>query len=374
MYHAVCLQDLLEVQLLLGDSAPELARRCRGPHGRACWNTCCSGDGDLPLLGPTAGWARSTIAALLNACRGAVGPLPAPGGPPSGTAASSPCERGAVRAVVRAGPHGPDYMLGHAHADLLSFELSHGSRRLVSDTGTALYDPGPERQQLRSTAAHNTLQIDAAEQLEAWGSFRVGRRGRAQVDARGGDGAWDWVSASCDAYQWLPGRPRHARLLAVSEHAVLVLDAVTGTGEHAIASRLHLHPDHPDRETQVLALCAEPRRRGAPYHERFGETREMGCLEVAATAELPWVGGWLIVCSGAADAGVSDEVVCDVRMNDGIVQLRCSGGLSSRARPRSNPPPATCRSRSAARSSFRPPCRRTPLRGDGATVLRSYVP
>jgi uncharacterized heparinase superfamily protein len=325
MYHAVCLQDLLEVQLLLGDRAPGWIGDAVGRMGGVL-EALLLGDGDLPLLSD--GWLGEVdVAALLNACRGAVGPLPAPAAPErhSGLVA---LRRGAWRAVVRAGPHGPDYMLGHAHADLLSFELSHGSRRLISDTGTALYDPGPERSHLRSTAAHNTLQIDAAEQLEAWGSFRVGRRGRAQVDALGGDDAWDWVSASSDAYQWLRGRPRHARLLAVSEGAVLVLDAVTGGGRHAIASRLHLHPDHPDRQTQVLALCAEAQRRETPYHERFGERREMTCLEVAATAELPWVGGWLILCSGDSDADSSAEVTCDLRMNDRIVQLSCSGGLS----------------------------------------------
>jgi uncharacterized heparinase superfamily protein len=325
MYHAVCLQDLLEVQLLLGDTAPGwLADAVRRMGGML--ESLQLGDGDLPLLGD--GWLGEVdVGALLDACRAAVGPLPAPAAPERHSGLVR-LQRGALRAVVRAGPHGPDYMLGHAHADLLSFELSLGSRRLVSDTGTAGYDPGPQRRHLRSTAAHNTLQIDAVEQLETWGSFRVGRRGRAQVDARGSDGAWDWVSASCDAFQWLRGRPRHARLLAVSERVVLVLDAVMGRGEHEIASRLHLHPDHPDGETQVLALCAEARRGRAPYHERFGETREMNCLEVAATAELPWVGGWLIVCNEAAGANRSGEIECNVRMNDGIVQLDCSGALS----------------------------------------------
>ena len=40
------------------------------------------------------------------------------------------------------------------------------SRRVVTDTGTSLYDPGPERQHLRSTAAHNTIQIDAEEGIQ----------------------------------------------------------------------------------------------------------------------------------------------------------------------------------------------------------------
>lgn len=324
MYHAICLQDLLEVHLLLGSRAPgwltDAVARMAG-----LLDYLLLGDGDLPLLGD--GWLGEVDPNhLLAACRDATDALATPVDPErhGGLVA---LRSGAVRAVLRAGPHGPDYMLGHAHADLLSFDLSLGSRRVVTDTGTALYDPGPERQHLRSTAAHNTVQIDGEEQLEAWDSFRVGRRGRARVIAQGDDGAWNWVWAASDAFQWLSGRPLHARLLAVSEGAALVLDAVTGTGAHAIASRLHLHPDRPDTETRVVALGAEAKRGKAPYHERFGETRDMTCLEVAATAGLPWVGGWLILLGAASLESVSAAVECDLRMNDGIVRLRCSGGF-----------------------------------------------
>ena len=77
----------------------------------------------------------------------------------------------------------------------------------------------------------------------------------------------------------------------------------------------------------MLALRAEAQRGVAPYHERFGETREMTRLEVALEAELPWVGGWLILCGGEFLETGSAEIECDLRMNDGIVQLRCGGGF-----------------------------------------------
>jgi uncharacterized heparinase superfamily protein len=329
MYHAVCLQDLLEVQLLLGDGAPAWLGDAVARMG-GFLEYVRLGDGEIPLLGD--GWLGAVDSEhLLATCREVAGSLPTPAAPErhSGLVALG---RGAVRAVMRAGPHGPDYMLGHAHADLLSFDLSVGSRRVVTDTGTALYDPGSERQALRGTAAHNTLQVDGQEQIEAWGSFRVGRRGRAQVCAHGAEGAWSWIWAASDAFHWLLGRPRHARLLAVSERAVLVLDALTGSGTHAITSRLHLHPDRPDRETRVVALGAEARPRGAAYHERFGETREMTRLEVEASAELPWVGGWLILFSGAPDESPFAEVECDLCMIDGIVRLQCRGRFELTAR------------------------------------------
>jgi uncharacterized heparinase superfamily protein len=326
MYHAICLEDLLEVQLLLGDDAPawlsDAVSRMAG-----LLEAVLLGDGEIPLFGDA--WlAEVDSQRLLAACRGAVGPLQPPRSPEqhSGLIALA---RGDYRAVMRAGPHGPDYMLGHAHADLLAFELSSATSRVVCDTGTALYDPGPEREQLRATAAHSTVQVDKAEQIEAWGSFRVGRRGRACVRAMGGDGPWTWVWASSNAFEWLPGRPRHDRLLAVSADAVLVLDTITGSGSHEIASRLHLAPGAPDKRTRVLALGSNAIERMAPYHEHFGETQERARLDVESTVELPWVGGWLIRCDIPEN---SPEVACDLFSHDGIVQLECTGGFEVSAR------------------------------------------
>ncbi|UCE87711.1 MAG: heparinase II/III-family protein, partial [Deltaproteobacteria bacterium] len=202
--------------------------------------------------------------------------------------------RGETCAVFRAGPHGPDYQLGHAHGDLLSFEVSHGAARIVTDTGTGAYDAGPVRARIRSTRAHNTLAVDEQEQLEAWGSFRVGRRGRARVLRWGSDAHCSWIWAAHDAYRRLPGRPVHHRLLAVADAWVLVLDAVLGAGRHRVASHVHLHPRLPSGTARVVPLGAACGRRAVPLYERFGETQEMAELFVEAGPELPWAGGWLI--------------------------------------------------------------------------------
>jgi hypothetical protein len=199
-----------------------------------------------------------------------------------------------VRAVVRAGPHGPDHQLGHAHADLLSFELSRGAQRLVTDTGTGVYAAGPARAWLRSTAAHNTVQLDGAELLETWSSFRAGRRGRARCHGRGEAGGFAWIHASHDGWRWLPGAPVHHRLLAVRDDAALVVDLVAGGGRHRIESRLHLHPDAPPSALSVHPLAGTLERRSAPYHERFGETRTRAVLVATADAPLPWLGGFWV--------------------------------------------------------------------------------
>jgi hypothetical protein len=221
--------------------------------------------------------------------------------------------------VIRCGPHGPDHQLGHAHADLLSFDASRGAVRVVTDTGTGVYAAGPVRERLRSTAAHNTIALDGVELLEAWSSFRAGRRGRARCHARGEDARFVWLWASHDAYAHLVGAPRPHRLLAVSEEALLVLDAVLGTGRHRVASHLHLHPDLPEGTAHVEALGAQARAYRAPLHERFNETREMTELRVEAEAELPWAGGWWIELGGGGRPAV------ELRFERGALQAVIAG-------------------------------------------------
>jgi uncharacterized heparinase superfamily protein len=199
-----------------------------------------------------------------------------------------------VRCVLRTGPHGPDYQLGHAHADLLSFDASFGALRVVTDTGTGVYAEGPVRRHLRSTSAHNTIQLDDAELLEAWSSFRSGRRGRARVVARGENERFAWLVAQHDGYAWLAGSPRPQRLWLVGDDEIWVLDAVLGSGRHRIANRLHLHPDAKQVEPSILALGGDAREATAPLHEHFNQTREMRQIVAEAEAALPWLGGfWL---------------------------------------------------------------------------------
>jgi hypothetical protein len=77
----------------------------------------------------------------------------------------------------------------------------------------------------------------------------------------------------------------------------------------------------------VSALGADPQLRRVPYYERFGETREMTRLEVEASAELPWVGGWLIPIHADAVDGDASDFSCDLRVQEGQVQLRCTGSV-----------------------------------------------
>ena len=65
--------------------------------------------------------------------------------------------------VCDAAPIGPDYLPGHAHGDLLSFELSLGGHRVFVDSGVESYEADELRRYCRSTRAHNTVELDGAD-------------------------------------------------------------------------------------------------------------------------------------------------------------------------------------------------------------------
>jgi hypothetical protein len=50
-------------------------------------------------------------------------------------------------------------------------------------------------------------------------------------------------------------------------------------------------------------------------------------LEAEVTAELPWVGGWLIPIGGESVDGGASELTCDVSLRGERVQLRCTGSF-----------------------------------------------
>lgn len=145
--------------------------------------------------------------------------------------------------VCDAAPIGPDYIPGHAHGDLLSFELSLAGQRVFVDAGVHDYEASALRRYCRSTAAHNTVEVDGADQCEFWAAFRVARRGRPRDVAWTPLGAGFALEAWHDGYERLPARARHRRRFRWHPHGVLLVrDEVTAARPVEIRSRLHLHP------------------------------------------------------------------------------------------------------------------------------------
>ena len=146
--------------------------------------------------------------------------------------------------VCDAAPIGPDYVPGHAHGDLLSFELSFAGQRVFVDAGVHDYEVGEARRTCRSTAAHNTVELEGKDQCEFWGAFRVARRGRPRDVHFAQEGEGFRLEAWHDGYERLAGAPRHRRRFRWHPHGVLMIrDWVTADRSVTARTRLHLHPD-----------------------------------------------------------------------------------------------------------------------------------
>ena len=96
--------------------------------------------------------------------------------------------------ICDAAPIGPDYLPGHAHGDLFSFELSLRGRRLIVDSGVSSYEPDAERAYARSTRAQHRRDR-RPDQCEFWSAFPRGaaRPPAASARTRGGGfelGGW----------------------------------------------------------------------------------------------------------------------------------------------------------------------------------------
>ncbi len=216
--------------------------------------------------------------------------------------------------LMDCGDIGPDWQPGHTHCDFLSFVLMTGGQWLIVDTGVSEYEPGELRRHVRSTAAHNTVAIDGADQSEVWGAFRVARRARRQhasiVRADGSiliDGAFHGFHAL--------GGIAHQRRLRIDTGdtgnilAVTVEDRLSGNGCRHFISRLHLHPllhAHVDGDGFVMHLQGKPVARVTTngidhikvtkgrYCPHFGVVLENDVLEMHGQTALPHSCGYTL--------------------------------------------------------------------------------
>jgi uncharacterized heparinase superfamily protein len=150
-----------------------------------------------------------------------------------------------ISIVFDCGPLGFGSIAAHGHADALSFTLRVAGEDVLVDPGTYDYFTYPEwRDHFRSTAAHNTVQVDDADQSVMLGKFLWGERAQSRlevfdVNARGGK-----VAASHDGYSRLPRPVTHKRELCLDggRRAVSVSDTLAGAGEHSARAFFHFAP------------------------------------------------------------------------------------------------------------------------------------
>lgn len=190
MYHNIMMKNCLELLAVLrGQGEKELCLQLERvvQNGLTLATNIARPDGAIPLLNDSVLDHAPDAAALLVFAKD----LQLIDWPPSTTKNSEELilvqahDTGIYGVKVRSdwlmmdcGDIGPQYQPGHTHCDLLSYELMLGGFPLVVDSGVYEYDVGAMRHQLRSTSAHNTLQVDHLEQSEIWSAFRVARRAK----------------------------------------------------------------------------------------------------------------------------------------------------------------------------------------------------
>lgn len=242
VYHALMVEDLLDVlQVARGTGVeldpvvvPTVAKGLR-------WlSSMTRPDGRVPLFNDAShGVARSPHDVIGYGARLGVTPTPDGMEPlallePSGYFRY---EHGRLSLFGDVGAAGPDYQPGHAHCDMLSFELCWDGRPIIVDTGTSTYEVGLRRSIERGTASHNTVQIDDLEQSEIWAGFRLARRARVLEVDRDPHG----VSARIRAFP--PAWHRVQRSWRFRDESVVVSDRVESAESRRAVARLHLHPD-----------------------------------------------------------------------------------------------------------------------------------
>jgi hypothetical protein len=163
------------------------------------------------------------------------------------------------------GPHGYLSTSAHGHADALSFELAIGGRPVLIDPGTYCYQGEPEwRRYFRSTLAHNTLEIENADQAEQAGPFLWSSRIGSWVESAHGidDGAVADLTVAHDGYRRLPVKATHLRRFRLDRaaHVLTITDAVEAKAPVAARLAFHVHPAVTVKaEAGTVQLLAEGR-------------------------------------------------------------------------------------------------------------------
>uniref|UniRef100_A0A7C4PIP9 Alginate lyase family protein n=1 Tax=Anaerolinea thermolimosa TaxID=229919 RepID=A0A7C4PIP9_9CHLR len=248
--------------------------------------------------------------------------------------------------IFDAGKVCPEYLPAHAHADMLTYELTINHCRIVVDSGVFQYQAGKWRDYFRATRAHNTVEVENCNQSEVWGSFRVARRARPVRASCKRQGSCLILDVRHDGYRRLKVPVVHRRILVwESGRFWVIIDQLSGTGTVAAANYIHLAPAiqttpierhcwqlqgmpfplwihaFQSHESEVVQGRLEPSPQGW-YSEQFGIMEPNTVLILKKCEPLPFFYGYIISMTeslrvkftstgnGSCDVQVSDDLHC----------------------------------------------------------------
>ena len=256
MYHALILTDLIDLSNLLQNSAqdekeePANLRTLKAQIEKRIppmlyWLQAMTHPDERPaLFGDTAFNIVPQRREIEKYARLVLG-IASPEGPANGAIVLKDSGYFAMRTndfylIVDGGELGVTYQPGHAHCDLLSYELSYKGLRFVVDSGVGEYLPTELRRQARSIYSHNTLVINGLEQAEIWSAFRMGRRVHAEKVECKTDSGFEFQGGYANALNRKLAY-RHQRQIKVTG-GIEVADRWQAATVKSVENLIHLHP------------------------------------------------------------------------------------------------------------------------------------
>ena len=154
----------------------------------------------------------------------------------------------------------------HGHADALAIWLHIGDQPVLVDAGNYLYHSGGEwRSYFRSTAAHNTLNVEHTDSSTMSGNFNWSYKANSTLVSKGEkENGW-WVEAQHEGYKEQFGVLHRRSLQVRPEHGFFIEDSVIGDEGRQVEINFLLHPavDVAQKEDAILIT---KKRRTASLH------------------------------------------------------------------------------------------------------------
>ena len=273
LYHALCLQLLLQVKQTAGKCGIKLPNEFHDPLEKAAdyLGAICRPDFTWPSVNDSGGATDDYSAVMLLAGKvfgredyiwmGTKGKMGKP--PQKRTALFRSAGIAVMRSgwgkashslLLRAGPTG----MSHVHADVLSLDISVAGVPCLVDPGITAYAPGPFSHWYRSAAAHNMILIDGK------GPIRFGLPYRKRIQPAGdaiffsdADGR-PLVCGVCGDYRWNEKGPaisvtRKAALIA--GESWIISDMIAGEGDFLVTVCWQFFPGRVQYSSETATAC-----------------------------------------------------------------------------------------------------------------------
>ncbi|MFL5963659.1 MAG: heparinase II/III-family protein [Gaiellaceae bacterium] len=145
-----------------------------------------------------------------------------------------------IRIAIDHGELGFGSLAAHGHADALSVLADRGGEPFLRDSGTGSYAAPHIRELLRSTGAHNTVEVGGTSQAVSLGAHMWGRRYAVTVEQAVLSDAFDYVRAGHDGYVAELGAVHRRSVLFLKPHLLLVTDRIEAAEPQEIALYWHV--------------------------------------------------------------------------------------------------------------------------------------